>query len=114
MDFPFEYDQPLAPTNLIAATSNGQVTLTWNHADNTSWYQVWVGTLNPSSQVNLNWYRAFDLGCLGSICTLDLNTPMTAGVTHNWYVQGYGPGGISTGGLGGAADGWAEGTPFTP
>lgn len=106
------FDAPQAVTNLQAATAGNEATLTWTGAAGATFYQVWVGTISPVSTAYLEWKSAVDLGCANQgTCTLLPGIAFTSGTTYNWYVLGYGPGGTSVGGV---AEGWAEGTPFTP
>lgn len=112
-DFSLSFQPPEAVQPLTPTVTNGTPTLTWQGAEGATWYQVWLGTLSPIQTYFTGWLAALDLNCgsLG-ICVATLNgVNLPAGNSYSWYIQGWGPGGLSTGGV---ADGWTAGTPFTP
>lgn len=98
-----------------ATVDAGTPTLTWPAANGAIWYQVWLGTDAPDfEQISMEWYTDLQLGCNGGgTCTLTLDdVTVSTGETYIWYVQSWGPGGFSQGGV--ADSGWAEAAPFTP
>ncbi|GAB4529582.1 MAG: hypothetical protein OHK0046_49580 [Anaerolineae bacterium] len=112
--FNFSLNFPPAPAfdPLTVTVSAGAPTFTWNGANGTTWYQVWLGTTPDYSTVHVMWYSAVDLGCNGGgVCTL---TPedvlVTPGLTYEWWAQSWGPGGVITN----SDLGWVKGGSFTP
>ncbi len=106
--FSFYQDQP-DPVQMLSVTMNGNSAhLTWSSSNNASFYQVWFGTLTPFNPLSQNWYTAETVGCKsGGTCSLTLTLNLNYGSTYNWYVQAWGPGGFSIGGI--ADSGWYEG-----
>lgn len=102
---------PNVVTNLMTANENtGNPTFIWQGSPGVTWYQFWMGTLNPLETALTDWYLAESLGCENAeTCVLtpeNLNLPNG---TYNWYVRGWGPGGLTQGGV----EGWAAGNEFT-
>ncbi|GAB4513811.1 MAG: hypothetical protein OHK0046_14990 [Anaerolineae bacterium] len=114
---PLGFTLNLPPAGLVTpltttVSSDNYPTITWEAADNATWYQVWIGTSNFTTW-HVQWYPATALTCLtDDVCsiTVQQETPLSEGQTYVWYVQAWGPGGISTN-LG--LEGWQEGVTFT-
>ncbi len=104
--FPFELSLPTpAPaTNLNATVTEGQVTLTWDAVDHATWYYVWVGSPDFTTTSALFWYTALELGCT-TTCAL---TPTLNSGSYAWYIQSWGPGGLSDN----ENEGWSAGETF--
>ncbi|GAB4521984.1 MAG: hypothetical protein OHK0046_33990 [Anaerolineae bacterium] len=112
--FFFSLNFPAAPliTPVSQSITDGHPTLTWNGANGTTWYQVWVGTADYSTTLYVGWQEALALGCNGGgVCTLTLNdVTLTAGTAYEWWVQAWGPGGTTSEG----ASGWQKGGDLLP
>ncbi|GAB4517760.1 MAG: hypothetical protein OHK0046_24640 [Anaerolineae bacterium] len=100
---------PPAPiTNLsVSDTNTPRPLFQWNASDTATWYQIWVGTLNPLQTSVNQWVYSGSLGC-DPVCALRPDVLLN-NRAYVWYVQGWGAGGISTGGV----QGWIEGPPFS-
>jgi len=96
---------PALPQNLNVINPNG-TTLAWQHSAYATYYQVWVGTETPFSTAFIGWFSTSDLNCTSGTCTF--NTILPSG-TYQWYVQAYGPGGITQDGI----EGWVGGPTFS-
>lgn len=108
--FNLNFPAPVLVNGMTTTVENGEITFTWNKSEAAVWYQVWAGDGAPlSSPLVFDWYRLDTLGCDNSaVCRLTLeNTPLPAG-NIQWYIRAWGPGGFSTGGIGG----WAIGPVF--
>lgn len=103
---------PQAVTGLTATSAaNGQVTFSWKGSTGATWYHLWTGTVDPVETYYTGWHLAADIGCENAeICAFMPDESFSPG-SYGWYVQAWGPGGISTGG---ATEGWAEGPEFSP
>lgn len=104
LDFP-----PPAPPVPLTVTNphGGQPTFTWQGVPAATWYQLWIGSATLETH-HTGWYMAADLGCAEpGICAA---TPILAlpNDSYIWYVQAWGPGGLSRN----VADGWAAGPAF--
>ncbi|GAB4522728.1 MAG: hypothetical protein OHK0046_35690 [Anaerolineae bacterium] len=114
--FNFSINQP-APTvaNVLTVEVSKEaenVVLIWQPAPNATWYQVWVGTPGPEFSTRYqNWHFAGDLTCVtDESCVLPVpNTLFGEGNNYTWWIQAWGPGGISTD----AVSGWQEMTTFS-
>ncbi|GAB4515960.1 MAG: hypothetical protein OHK0046_20290 [Anaerolineae bacterium] len=97
---------PSLVSNMIVTNPNsGRPTLSWEHATGATWYQVWVGS--PAFDTYyVEWLRAMQLGC-ETLCSLAIPRDLPNG-DYLWYVQGWGPGGLSVGGV----QGWVQGPAF--
>ncbi len=113
VDVDLNFATPQVVTNFQTPTlANNKATLKWEGVAGGTYYQIWLGTLNPLNTVYTKWVSAVKLGCPDQgTCTLTPDELLTPGTEYNWYVQSYGPGGLSTGGV---VAGWAEGPAFTP
>lgn len=109
--FAVEGDRPAAVTELqIMRTPDDQFAFSWEGTLGATWYQVWIGTLNPLITYHTDWYLAEEIGCEnGGRCTITPHIVRTTN-THYWFVRAWGPGGFS---YGGTIDGWTMGS-FTP
>ncbi|GAB4518194.1 MAG: hypothetical protein OHK0046_25630 [Anaerolineae bacterium] len=94
--------KPGAVTNMQATPP----TLNWDHITGASWYQVWVGTLDPVSTTAAVWLYSGDLDCT-TTCTFNPGLPAD---TYEWAVRAWGAGGMSDPA---ESDGWTMGMPFT-
>jgi CSLREA domain-containing protein len=90
--------------------AGGLVTFEWSATDTTSWFQIWTGTNNTFQQLYYGWHDAAQICDADNRCTLTLPLNPAPG-EYVWYVQSYGSGGLSTGGIGNS--GFAEGPVFT-
>lgn len=97
------------PTNLnTSGVLTRQPTLLWSKVDYATWYQVWVGTLNPLETAHTDWYLGTDIGCqTSSGCSILLPEPLPGGA-YTWYVRAWGAGGFHADAL----EGWQEGPGF--
>lgn len=78
---------PTEPTDLNAAVTGENVTLTWTAGEHTTQYQVWAGIINPLNQIYFDTVSATNLGCdAGGTCTLTIPNVTQSG-TYNWFVQ---------------------------
>lgn len=79
----------------------------WKGVAGATFYQLWIGTPGPDFVTQYQgWYSAAEMGCEDlSFCNVVPNTDLPTGGEYVWYVQAWGPGGFSTGGV----SGWAEG-----
>ncbi len=110
-DMQVSYEAPAVVVQLgISSNEQPTGTFSWNGSNGASWYQLWVGTPGPEFETHhMGWYNIQDLGCSDAgMCYATPGLDLPAG-EYIWYVRSWGPGGFSTGG----ANGWAEGTPFT-
>lgn len=89
-------------------TDAGYTVLNWVPAEGATWYHLWVGTTDGVQVVD-DWYEGANLTCDDGLCSVTLTLALPAG-EYTTYVQSWGPGGFSTGGV----DGWAQGPVFTP
>lgn len=98
---------PAIPGNLVVVSG---LQLRWQGVSNATWYHVWVGPQGSNHPILDEWLLAADLGCeQPTLCQLPVGSMLGAGNYH-WYVQSYGPGGLSSGGT---LDGWAQGPQFS-
>ncbi|GAB4511494.1 MAG: hypothetical protein OHK0046_09660 [Anaerolineae bacterium] len=114
-----EFTLDFPPAGLVEAftptvSSEGTPTFTWKAAEGATWYQFWTGTAAPEyGTVHLRWHEALLLGCDGGgtcVLTLD-NVILQDGVTYEWWLRTWGPGGIdfNTGVVG-----WNQAGVYTP
>ena len=59
-------------TALVSSPNQPQLTLSWSPAPYATWYQVWIGTLDPLETTYLEWHDLTDSNCLTGICTMEL------------------------------------------
>lgn len=99
--------EPLTPT----ITADSQPIFRWQGDQNATWYNIWLGTADFSETVYFDWIWAFDAGCAdGEICSHNPHVPLQAGKTYVWFIQAWGPGGMSTNGdFPAPMDSWVEG-----
>ena len=105
-------DSPPEPVTGMTVTelSSFVFTFNWQGEARSTWYQIWVGTVEPFETHHQEWYKASDLGCENmGLCEITPNKFFPTG-SYEWYVQGWGPGGLSSGGVIG---GWAKGPSFS-
>lgn len=107
LDFSLNVPPAGVPDNLdISDVLTGKPTLTWTKADYATWYQVWVGKLNPLITAHSGWYLGAEIGC-DIRCSITLPEQLPGG-TYAWYVQAWGAGGFYADAL----DGWTQGASF--
>lgn len=105
--FTLNMPAPTVPTNLnVTPVPLG---MTWNAGSHTTWYQIWIGTPGTFQTTYIGWHSATDLGCDDGLCTFTPDAALSSGTTYTWYVQSWGPGGLSQGGT---AEGWIAGAEF--
>lgn len=105
---PLDFSLNLPPAGLVGNMQTDGTTFRWDAASGATWYQVWIGTPDFTTHY-LQWFPATALGCAGSgTCTLTPKAVLSSG-SFVWYVQAWGPGGITTEGV----EGWREGPQFT-
>ncbi len=77
----------------------------WQGSERATWYQLWVGQIDPLVTEHLDWHLGERIGCenLG-VCSLELNLA-SSNLVYEWYVRAWGPGGFTTGGV----QGWSSG-----
>ena len=93
-------------TNLnVSGLDTPQPIFTWDGVAGATWYQVWVGKLEPETTTDyLEWHLAADLGCENTgLCTFTSDEMILPNGEYHWYVQAWGPGGFSE---------WVTGTVF--
>ncbi len=126
-EFSLPNTPPSAATGLTAtltATGSNEVTFRWQGSARATWYNVWVGSDGegdpPWQSVFFDWMLAEDLSCENAgTCTLRSGVKAFGGTAnlnlpdgeYIWYVQSWGPGGFSTGGIDGTS--WVEADKFT-
>jgi hypothetical protein len=99
---------PQAPDN-TAVVFQGTATLTWDASAHTLYYRVWMGAPD-GEQYAFRWISAADAGCgAGGTCAMPVQGRIPYGSTVQWYIQAWGRGGYSIGGLEG---GWQRGPDF--
>lgn len=110
-NFTLSSTPPQAVTGLtVTGDGSGHFTFIWSGSPGATWYQIWAGTIDPLETFHLGWYLAEDIGCENAeTCTITPDEIVPPG-NYKWYVQAWGPGGLSTGGV---AEGWAEGPEFS-
>jgi hypothetical protein len=87
---------------------SGTPTLSFTAPTGATWYQVWIGTSAFETRF-IQWFSAAQLGCMGGgTCTVEPTVYLENG-SFEWWVQAYGPGGITTN----ASAGWGGPAPIT-
>ncbi|GAB4529577.1 MAG: hypothetical protein OHK0046_49570 [Anaerolineae bacterium] len=92
---------PALPAGLAVSHVGTQSTFNWPPTAHATYYQLWIGTPDEDT-VHVAWYSADDLTCADGLCNITVE--LSRG-DYVWYVQAWGAGGLSTGGLAG----WAQG-----
>lgn len=105
---------PQAPTNTNTLTPTINWTLDGT-AQNIAFFQLYVAPLNNLTQPAINTWVERELVCGGRDgVSCSVQTPVLMNNTqYVTYFYGWGPGGFTQGGIGGAADGWIQGPDFT-
>lgn len=105
------FDLSTSPPPIVSdlSTTNeytGNPVFGWTGSPGVTWYQIWVGTVNPLNTELVDWYQAEVLGCenAGPCALTTMNLNLSSGM-YDWYVRGWGPGGFTTGGI----EGWVQG-----
>lgn len=80
-------------------------------AANAAFFQVYMAPTADLLDATINtWYTREQLcgSWDGTTCAVSPDANIPTGTEYAAYIRSWGPGGFSTGGLGGAADGWVE------
>lgn len=70
-------------------------TLQWAYDPGALYYRLWVGTVDPQEAVIFAWFPAPSL-CTATLCTLDASFYDFPAGDYQWFVQVWGPAGMST------------------
>lgn len=95
-----------APPHFTIDANQGNPIVSWNDDPNSNWVQVYVGDANGTQF--LEWVEETAALCDGVTCTLPLALNLPLG-DYEVYMQAWGAGGMSRGGI----EGWAGPVAFT-
>lgn len=83
----------------------GAPRLNWTPAAYATWYQVWVGTLQPVETTAFEWHKAATI-CEAGRCTVSVDELQPG--EYAWFVRAWGAGGFPNDAL----EGWQQGPSF--
>lgn len=98
----------IAPGLTVTNPDSGGPTFYWDSVSGAAYYQLWVGTAELDT-IHHDWYSAPDLHCDEGTCSVSPLLLLEQGQSYVWYVQAWGPGGLSNAGT---LAGWADGGDF--
>ena len=94
------WDAPPAMSGFQVTNANsGHPTFSWTGTLHSTWYQLWVGQLDPTTITHhIGWYLASQLGCdnMGTCWATPDNLDLATG-QYTWYVRSWGAGWIQYG-----------------
>ena len=117
-NFLLDATPPTVPTNLnMTEPNSSRPTVNWMLDVNSArayWFNLVVVTNDANNTLMVNTWVSRADACGDTLtCSIPLPQDILYNYSYGLYMSSWGPGGLSTGGLGGAAEGWIGPANFT-